>query len=117
MVGQSQSEHALPQSGCQVHPQHVAWFRCFGAGHWKLKDVITPKCEHLNQGLVEVQLLLKINKELSTMNTLKIPDLGNQWKNFIPKRPAFPENYFGSDTENEEEEEEEDIDNNNNNEE
>ena len=58
------------------------------------KDVIGPKRAQLDPGLVEVQLMLNVNKDLTTLDTLKIPKLGVGWRTHIPTRPKFPDDYF-----------------------
>jgi hypothetical protein len=70
-----------------------------GSGKLKLdigafKNVITPKRDSLSPGLVEVQMLLRINKELTTLNTMKIKQIGKKWKQQMSKRPEFPGDFF-----------------------
>ena len=58
------------------------------------KDVVQAKRGRLDPGLVEIELLLKINKSAATLDTSKVKDLGSGWKSHIPKRPDFPVGCF-----------------------
>lgn len=60
-------------------------------------DVISPKRGSLDPGLVEVQMMIRLHKTLKELDSSAIPDLGKTWKNYIPKRPAFPAAYFDDD--------------------
>ena len=64
------------------------------------KDVISPKRATTSAGMVEVQLLIKVNKSLVELDTREIKDLGNNWKSYTPKRPSLPANYWDEDNEN-----------------
>ena len=55
------------------------------------KDVLPPKRGSTAPGLVEVQLLLNINKKLVTLKTDDIPKLGSNWMSHIPTRPFLPD--------------------------
>ena len=35
-----------------------------------------------------------INKSLTTLGICKVPKLGRDWKEHIPKHPDFPDGYF-----------------------
>ncbi len=79
-------------------------------------DIIGSKRGSLDPGLVEVNLMLRVNKSLQETETIKVPRLGDKWKEHIPVRPSYPEDYFegeeeedehNKDEEEQEEEEEE----------
>jgi len=55
------------------------------------KDVLPPKRGSTMPGLVEVQLLLNINKKLVSLKTDEIPKLGDNWASHIPSRPFLPD--------------------------
>ena len=60
------------------------------------KDIISPKRESLDPGMVEVLLVVKLNKSLAEFNTLEVKVLrrGDTWKEKLPRRPDFPADYF-----------------------
>jgi hypothetical protein len=58
------------------------------------KDIISPKRGSLGPGLVEVQMMLRINKDITTLDTTKVSKIGKHWTQHMPKRPDFPGGYF-----------------------
>ena len=56
--------------------------------------MIIPQRGRLIPGLVEVQLLLNVNKGQCDLDSTKLPNLGSKWSDYIPKRPDFPKDYF-----------------------
>jgi len=59
------------------------------------KDIISAKRESLDPGMVEVLIVVKLNKSLAEFNTLAVGELSSQsWKEKIPRHPDFPADYF-----------------------
>jgi hypothetical protein len=61
-------------------------------------DLVGPKRASLKPGLVEAQLMIRVNKELVSLDTTEIVDLGKNWKDHIPSRPDYPVDYFDEET-------------------
>ncbi len=73
-------------------------------------DIIAPKRGSLDPGLVEVNLMLRVNKTLQELETINTKRLGSNWQQQIPKRPYYPADYFEDEEENEDIDEENDDD-------
>jgi hypothetical protein len=61
-----------------------------------MKHNTIPTRGSLDPGLVECQMMVKIARRYLTFNTneIEIRDLGKDWPDEIPDRPAFPAGYF-----------------------
>jgi hypothetical protein len=68
-----------------------------------LKDVVKAKRASLNQGFVEVEMMLKLNKHLFISCPEKVVKLPNdKWEDYIPKRPQAEDVDADGDDEGEE---------------
>jgi hypothetical protein len=80
-----------------------------------LSDVLVPKRSSLCAGLVEINMLFKINKHLIPMNPTEVVLLDKKmnlsWENNIPKRPVMALYDGGEEEEKEEEDTHDDNDN------
>jgi len=80
-----------------------------------LSDVLAPKRLSLRAGLVEINMFLKINKHLISMNPTEVVLLDKKmnlsWENNIPKRPVMALYDGGEEEEKEEEDTHDDNDN------
>ena len=47
----------------------------------------------MSMGMCEIQMLPKLNPELRQFNTLKIPKLGRNWKEYVSKRDRIWDQY------------------------
>ena len=57
-------------------------------------DVVGLKRSSLDQGMVEATMMLKLNKDLTVVNPILVPNLGARWKDAIPGRLPHPEDYL-----------------------
>jgi hypothetical protein len=63
-----------------------------------IADVVTARRGSLGVGMVEVAMLLKLNKTDLIRDPSKVPGLGKRWKEHLPnKRPDYPSSYFDLD--------------------
>jgi len=76
------------------------------------KRIITAQRSRLSPGFVEALLMLNLNSSLFEYDITEIEELGDNWMNTIPKRPAYPENYVEEENDLDENE---DTDNNDDN--
>jgi hypothetical protein len=52
-------------------------------------DIVSPKKVPLSPGMVEVMLMLRLNKEFIPNDVNKIPKLSNDWEEKIPRRECI----------------------------
>ena len=75
-----------------------------------MQDIISKRRGSLLSGLVEVQMMIRLNPSVQTLNIMEIEQLeigsssNDGWKKFIPKRPKMPEHYFAEDDEDDDRE-------------
>ena len=72
----------------------------------QLCNLVAPLRGRLNTGYSEMQLLIRVSKNLIEHNTDNIKNLGKEWKSHIPKRPCFDSSENQEETGNEEEDNE-----------
>ena len=72
----------------------------------QLGNLVTPLRGRLCTGHSEMQLLIRVSKNLIECNTDNIKDLGKEWKSHVPKRPCFDVSENQEETGNEEEDDE-----------
>jgi hypothetical protein len=57
-----------------------------------MNDVIAPKRSSLRAGLIEVNMFLKLNKDLyHSLDPADVVKLDSRWESFIPRRPVMEE--------------------------
>lgn len=71
-----------------------------------LPDIIRPKRASLKPGMVEVAMMLMLNKALIPIDPSEVPELGKDWRKHIPLRPqsvVYDEDETESDNERDDE--------------
>jgi hypothetical protein len=57
------------------------------------KDIVQPKRASLRAGVVEMNVVVGLNKDLHELDVSKICKLGESWEAMIPDRPSSPVGY------------------------
>jgi hypothetical protein len=72
-----------------------------------MSDVISRRRGSLGPGMVEASMMIKLNKDRIVRDPTLVEELPKTWKDFIPKRPTDPADYY-SEPEQEDADDEED---------